>query len=194
VGQKRDVGKYPKTWDSNYESYPGRIYSQYQNTTLHTPLEQACLFTLASMARLGCTSASRSTVFYSIDDILHTSHDVCIFLNSIGALKDRSTIRIGFILGELHNRYSTNSSNYITALPLSMLHINVLLPPHFSMMRIDEASLIVQGANTSYCNCRPPVHRGANRISFLNRRSGVGRARMDLHSDNDTKTNEDIRA
>ncbi len=133
VGQKRDGGKYPKTWDSNYGSYPGRIYSQYQNTTLHTPLKHACLFTLASMARLGCTSASRSTVFYSIDDILHTSHNFCIFLNSIGALKDRNTILIGFIFRELHNRYAINSSNYITVLPLSMLHINVLLPPHCSM-------------------------------------------------------------
>jgi hypothetical protein len=34
VGRKRDGGKYPKTWDSNYGSYPGRFYSQYQNTTL----------------------------------------------------------------------------------------------------------------------------------------------------------------
>jgi hypothetical protein len=39
VGQKRD--KYPKAWDSNYEPYLGRFYSQYQNTTLHT--SKACM-------------------------------------------------------------------------------------------------------------------------------------------------------
>ncbi len=117
---------------------------KYQNTTLHTPLEHACLFTLVSMARLGCTSASRSTVCYSIDDILHTSYDVCIFLDSIEALKEQSTILIGSIFGELHNRYAINTSNYITVLPQSMLHINVLLLPYCSMMRIDEASLIIQ--------------------------------------------------
>ena len=34
MGQKREGDKYPKTWDSNCGSYPGRIYSQYQNTKI----------------------------------------------------------------------------------------------------------------------------------------------------------------
>jgi hypothetical protein len=53
------------------------------------------------------------------------------FLSSIGAIKDRRTIRRSSFFGELHDPYAMNSSsNNIQAQALSMLYINVLLPPH----------------------------------------------------------------
>jgi hypothetical protein len=119
TGQRRDGGKYPNTWDSNYGLYPGLLLSQYQNTTLHTFLEHACLFTLALMARLHTSflqrSAHRLVQPYRIRltiSCIQATMSLQHFLNWTRALKDRSTIRIGFIFGELHNRCAINSSNY----------------------------------------------------------------------------------
>ena len=129
----------------------------------------SCLFTLASLARLGgrihlsCNVVHIGFPFnlvsYSIDDILH------------GALKDRRTIRRGSIFGELHDRYAMNSSSNNTHGPglLSMPH-QCLASPRRCMK---NPSLIVRGANTS---CYP----GGSGISFLNRPSRVGRAGRDL--------------
>jgi hypothetical protein len=100
----------------------GRFRSApYQTTTLQAPLEHACLFTLASMARLGgriylsCNVVHIGFLFNRIlFDRRITQRPRClcsISLTQWGALKDRGTIRRGSIFGELQNRYAINSSS-----------------------------------------------------------------------------------
>jgi hypothetical protein len=67
VGQKRDGGKYPKTWDSNYGSYPGRFCSVHIKH--HTSYSsRACI-----SFHFGINGKSRSRLLvqpsYSIVDI-----------------------------------------------------------------------------------------------------------------------------
>ena len=68
VGQKRDGDKYLKAWDTNHGSLDFPL-SQYPTPYFKLRQSNACLFTSASMAKLGdriYPSASRSTVSYSI--------------------------------------------------------------------------------------------------------------------------------
>jgi hypothetical protein len=86
----------------------GRFRSApYQTTTLQAPLQHACLFTLASMARLGgriylsCNVVHIGFLFNRIlfdRRISHRPRCLCsISLTQWGALKDRGTIRRGSI-------------------------------------------------------------------------------------------------